>query len=175
MLELYAWNCLTLINSREQIYPENNTSVSHAIFARVFLFGFLNILLSVWYRVSSQPFMICFCYQEPVFTCDESVVPSISVYPGQTFRIMAVGMGVGISPAVVRSRINGKYDITPELQSLGIACEPLNYTILAPENLSGIHVQLTVEGSYLQFNLIRYLNVSTFKALSLNSFNVSAI
>ena len=71
--EIYAgtvWNCLTLINSKEQIYPENNTSVSHAIFARVFLFGFLNISLGVWYRVSSQPFIICFCYQGPAFTYD---------------------------------------------------------------------------------------------------------
>ena len=164
--EIYAGtvlNCLTLINSKEQMYPENITSVSHAIFARVFLFGFLNISHSVWYRVSSQPYMICFCYQGPAFTCTcgESVVPSINVYPGQTFKITAVGMGRGISPAVVRSRINAKYDIIPELQQLGNACEPLNYTILAAENISGIHVQLTVEGSYLQFNLIRYLNVST--------------
>ena len=47
-----------------------------------------------------------------------------------------------------------------ELQSLGNACEPLNYTLLAPENISGIRVQLTVEGSYFQFNLMRYLNLS---------------
>ena len=43
---------------------------------------------------------------------------------------------VGISPAVVRSRISGKYDIFPKLQSLGNACEPLNCIILAPENIS---------------------------------------
>ena len=71
--------------------------------------------------------------------------------------------GIGISPAVVRSRISGKYDIFPELQSLGNSCESLNYTVLAPENISGILVQLTVEGCYIQFNLIRYLNVSTLK------------
>ena len=63
-------------------------------------------------------------------------------------HVLAVRIGVGISPAVVRSRINRKYDIFPEFQSLGNACEPLNYTILAPENISGILVQLTVEGSY---------------------------
>ena len=65
---------------------------------------------------------------------------------------MAVGLGVGISPAVVRSRIIGKYDIFPELQSLGIACEPLNYTLLAPGNISGIRVRLTVEGTYSNIN-----------------------
>ena len=58
------------------------------------------------------------------------------------------GMGIGISPAVVRSRIDGEqFDIFPELQSLGNTCEPLNYTILASENVSGILVQLKVEGS----------------------------
>ena len=43
--------------------------------------------------------------------CDGSVVPHISVYPGQAFKIIAVGMGVGISPAVARSEISDKYDI----------------------------------------------------------------
>ena len=71
--------------------------------------------------------------------CNVSVVQqSIIVFPGQTFKVLAVGIGVGISPAVVRSRINSKYDISAEVQSLRNACEPLNYTILAPENISGI-------------------------------------
>ena len=103
---------------------------------------------------------------------DGSVVRHISVHPGQIFRIMAVGLGVGISPAVVRSRIIGKYDIFPELQSLGIACEPLNYTLLAPGNISGIRVRLTVEGTYSN---IKLLNITTLKALFCNSFNISAI
>ena len=87
--------------------------------------------------------------------CDATVVPSICVYPGQTIIILSAGMGVGISPAVVRSRINGKYDIFPELQQLGNECEPLNYTMLAPENLSGIFVELTVQRPY--FSVIKYL------------------
>ena len=95
--------------------------------------------------------------------CDENGVPTISIYPGQTFGILAVGMGVGISPAVVRSRINSKYDISPKLQSLERACEPLNCTILAPENISGILVHLTVERSSKNFVLIRYLSVNTLK------------
>ena len=74
---------------------------------------------------------------------------------------MAVGVGVGISPAVIRSKINGKYDISPEVQSLGNVCEPLNYTILAPENTSEILVQLTVEGSHLVPGFIKYLNLTT--------------
>ena len=48
--EIYAetvWNCITLINPEEQIYQENITTISHAIFAHVFLFGFLNVSLSV--------------------------------------------------------------------------------------------------------------------------------
>ena len=68
---------------------------------------------------------------------------------------------MGISPAVVRSSINSEYDIFPELQSLGNACEPLNYTVLAPENTSEILVQLTVEGSYLISGYIKYLIVTT--------------
>ena len=92
--------------------------------------------------------------------CDGTVVPSISVYPGQTFKVSAVGYGIGISPASVKSRINGKYEIFPELQSLGNACEPLKYTILAPENVSGILVQLAVERSYIN---MKYLNLTTLK------------
>ena len=61
----------------------------------------------------------------------------------------------GISPAVVRSRISSEYDIFPEFQSLGNACGSLNYTILAPENKSGILVQLTVEGSYRYITSLR--------------------
>ena len=67
--------------------------------------------------------------------CNVSVVQqSIIVFPGQLFNVLAVGVGVGISPAVVRSRISIKYDISREVQTLGNVCEPLNYTILAPEN-----------------------------------------
>ena len=96
--------------------------------------------------------------------CDKSVVQqSISVFPGQTFKVSAVGVGIGISPAVVKSSINSEYEIFPELQSLGNACEPLNYTILAPENTSEILVQLTVEGSYLVPGDIKYLNLTTLK------------
>ena len=87
----------------------------------------------------------------------------LQVYPGQLFKILAVGMGVGISPAIVRNKISGKYDIFPEFQSLGKACEPLNYTILAPEMIPGILVQLTVEGSYTRSHSTRYLNLATLK------------
>ena len=65
--------------------------------------------------------------------------------------------------AVVRSRINGKCDIIPELQSLGNACEPLNYTVMAPEDMSGILVQLRAEGSSLIYGSIKYLNLTTLK------------
>ena len=117
---------------------------------------------SSFYQVSSQPLTVCFCHQGPGLMCDASVVQqNISVFPGQTFKVLAVGFGVGISPAVVRSRINSKYDISAEVQSLGNACEPLNYTILAPENISGIIVQMTVEGSYYHPGFIKYLNITT--------------
>ena len=133
--EIYAGtvkNFYTLINFTGQSANfEIVGHISHAIFAHVFRFGFLNNSLSSQYQVSSHPFTICFCYPGPELMCNNNVVPSISVYPGQTFNISAVGMGVGISPAVVRSRINGKYEIFPKLQGLGNACEPLNYTILA--------------------------------------------
>ena len=74
-----------------------------------------------------------------------------------------MGIGAGISPAVVKSSINGKYDISPKVHSLGNACEPLNYTILAPENMSSILVQLTIEGSYIFSGYIKYLNLTTLK------------
>ena len=155
-------NCFTLINFTGQLANiEKISHISHAIFAHVFYFGFLNISLSPHYHVSSQPVTICFCYPGQELMCDRTVVPSISVYPGQTFNILAVGMGMGISPAVVKSRINGKYGILPELQSLGNACEPLNYTIFAPENISGILVQLTIERSYI--SNMKYLNLTTLK------------
>ena len=141
--DIYAGNakeCVTKVNSRHMF-----TNIkSRATFFHVFRFGLLNSSLSTLYRVSSDSLFVCFCNERQELMCDESVVPHISVYPGQAFKILAVGMGVGISPAVVRSRISDKYDIFPELQSLGNACEPLNYIILAPGNLSGIRVWLTV-------------------------------
>ena len=157
-------DCIILSASKEQATSsERNSGVSNAIFSHVFHFEMLNNSLRFWYEVSSHPNTVCFCFDKLEFICDETVVPSISVYPGQMFSIMAVGMGVGISPAVVRSRISGKYDIFPELESLENACEPLNYTILAPENISGILVQLTVEGSYFHASSIKYLNLITLK------------
>ena len=155
--EIYAgtvWDCINLSTYEEQ--PEV-FALSHAIFTQVFLLN-----SSFLYQVSSQPLTVCFCYQGPELMCDESVVQQ-SVFPGQTFHVLAVGVGIGISPAVVKSRINGKYDISPKLQSLGNACEPLNYTILAPENISGILMQLTVEGSHLFSGYIKYLNLTTLK------------
>ena len=152
----HAKEYITTVNSRHMF-----TSIkSKAIFFHVFRFGPLNSSLSTFYRVSSDPLFICFCNERTELMCDGSVVPHISVYPGQAFKIIAVRFGAGISPAVVRSKISDKYDIIlfPEFQSLGNACEPLNYTILAPENISGIHVWLTVEGAYLNR---KYLNLTT--------------
>ena len=138
-------DCASLFTS--EFVLQKIFSTSQAIFSHVFHFKFLNITFSSLYQVSSQPDTICYCYQESGLLCDENAVPIISIYPGQTFGILAVGMGVGISPVVIRSQINSKYDISPKLQHLERACEPLNCTILAPENISGILVQLTVEKS----------------------------
>ena len=154
-------NLLTLSTSKEQITTAKLTSVSHEIFVHVFHLEFLNTFLSSWYQVSSQPLKICVCY--PGLMHVATVVESISVYPGQTFSILAVGVGAEISPAVVRSKISGKYDIFPKFQNLGNACEPLNYTILAPENVSGILVQLTVEGSHSRSHLKKYLNLTILR------------
>ena len=151
-------DCFTLIGNSRVKFSSN---MSQAIFSHVFHFKSPNKTFSSWYQVSSRPFKICFCYPGPKLVCDASVVPNISVYPGQTFRILAIGMGIGISPAVVRSWISGKYNISPELQSLDNACELLNYTILAPESISGIRVQLTVEGYYVNSGTIKNLNLTT--------------
>ena len=151
--------CINLSTYEEQMPSEKTTALSRAIFTQVFLF---KVVKSSFYQVSSQPVKVCFCHQGPELMCDVSVVQqSISVFPGQTFKVLVVGVGVGFSPAVVRSRINSKYDISAEVQSLGNACEPLSYTILAPENISGIFVQLTVEGSYYFPGYIKYLNITT--------------
>ena len=151
--------CINLSTYEEQMPSEKNIALPRAIFTQVFIF---KVVKSPFYQVSSQPVKVCFCYQGPGLMCDVSVVQqSISVFPGQTFKVLAVGVGAGFSPAVVRSRINSKYDISAEVQSLGNACEPLNYTILAPENISGIFVQLTVEGSYYLPGYIKYLNLTT--------------
>ena len=162
--EIYAgtiYNCINLSTYEEQ---KKRLVLSLAIFMHVFvMYEVVNdSSLSSFYQVSSQPLTICFCYQGLELMCDASVVQQ-SVFPGQTFHVLAVGKGIGISPALVKSRINGKYDISPKVQSLGIACEPLNYTILAPENISEIFVQLTVEGSYLLPGYIKYLNLTTLK------------
>ena len=162
--EIYAgtvMDCITLIDYKEQTYPDKVSSISRTIYAHVFHFGFLNTSFSSNYQVSSISLTICYCYQWPELMCSAIVMPNISVYPGQTFTISAVGVGIGISPATVRSRISSKYTISPEHQDLGNACEPLNYTILAPENISGILAQLTVEGSYPKFD--KYLNLTTLK------------
>ena len=150
---------INLSTYEEQLTSEKYSALSHAIFTHVFLY---KVVKSSFYQVSSQPVKVCFCHQGAELMCDVSVVQqNISVFPRQTFKVMAVGIGVGISPAVVRSRINSKYEIFPELQSLGNACEPLNYTILASENTSEILVQVTVEGSYLVPGYIKYLNLTT--------------
>ena len=156
-------DCASLITS--EFVPSKMFSTSHAIFSHVFHFKFQNISFSHLYQVSSQPDTICYCYEDSGLLCDENAIPIISIYPGQTFGILAVGMGVGISPAVIRSQIidNSKYDISPKLQHLERACEPLNCTIFAPENISGIPVQLTVEKSSINFVLIKYLSVNTLK------------
>ena len=155
-------SCINLSTYEEQINSQQLSALSLAIFTHVFIIH--KVVNSSFYQVSSQPLTVCFCYQGPEPMCDVSVVQqSISVFPGQTFHVLTVGTGTGISPAVVRSRINNKYDIFSEVQSLGNACEPLNYTILAPENISGIPVQLTVEGSYLYSRYIKYLNLMTLE------------
>ena len=152
-------DCINLSTYEEQLTSEKYSALSYAIFTHVFLFEVVNSSL---YQLSSQPVKVCFCHQGPGLMCDVSVVQqSISVFPGQTFKVLAVGVGAGISPAVVRSRISSKYDISREVLTLGNACEPLNYTILAPENTSEIIVQLTVEGSYLVPGYIKYLNLTT--------------
>ena len=152
-------DCINLSTYEEQITSEKRSALPHAIFTHVFSY---KVVKSSFYQVSSQPLTVCFCYQGLELMCDESVVQqSIRVFPGQTFKALAVGVGFGISPAVIKSRINGKNDISPEVQSLGNACEPLNYTILAPENTSEILVQLTVEGSHLVPGYIKYLNLTT--------------
>ena len=161
--EIYTgtvWNCINLSTYKERISSKKLSALSLAIFKRVFIIHKDVNDSSLSYQVSSQPLRICFCYQGPELMCDVSVVQQ-SVFPGQTSHVLAVGVGIGISPAVVKSRINGKYDIFPKVQSLGNACEPLNYTILAPENISGILVQLTVEGSYHFSGYTKYLNVTT--------------
>ena len=163
--EIYAAtveNCINLSTYKEQITSNKLSALSFAIFTHVFIIHNDVNDSSLSYQVSSQPLKICFCYQGPEPMCDASVVQQ-NVFPGQTFHVLSVGVGIGISPAVVKSRINGKYDISPKVQSLGNACEPLNYTILAPENISGILVQLTVEGSYLHSHYIKYLNLMTLE------------
>ena len=160
--EIYAGTidgCINLSTYVEQMTSEKCSVLSRAIFTQVFLY---KVVKSSFYQVSSQPVKVCFCHQGPELMCDESVVQqSISVFPGQTFKVLAVGVGIGISPAVVKSTTNSKYEIFPELQSLGNACEPLNYTILAPENTSEILVRVSVEGSHLVPGFIKYLNLMT--------------
>ena len=87
-------DCINLSTYEEQITSEKRSALSHAIFTHVFLYKVVNSSL---YQVSSQPQRICFCYQGPGLMCDDSVVQqSISVFPGQSFKVLAVGVGAGI-------------------------------------------------------------------------------
>ena len=141
-------------------------NVSTSVFGHVFHLIPQNTSLGSWYEVSSKPIMVCFCSnqtKQPLCHIDEMAT---NAYPGQTIKVLAVGIGMGITPygivpAVVRSRTDSQYDVYPEVQSLGNACEPLNYTVLAPEGISGITVIITVEGSPMLLNSARHLIITT--------------
>ena len=95
------------VNCNSEISFTKQANIIFALFFHVFQVEYQDTSpLISWYQMSSQPFTVCFCYPEPQIICNGTVVPNISVYPGQTFQVLAVGMGVGISSAVVRSRIN---------------------------------------------------------------------
>ena len=151
--------CFSLLTYTDDYLDVHITS--KAVFEHVFHME----LNSPWYQISSLPHTVCFCAAETPHC--ERKIKDISVYPGQTFKVWAVGIGFGspsdgISPAIVRSRIESKYYIFPELQSLSNACEPLNYTVLAPEGISGILVLITVE-RYAAPDKPKRLNITTLK------------
>ena len=128
-------------------------NVSRRVFRNVFRLIPQNVSLSSWYEVSSAPYRVCFCSKKSKQPHCPTNVVNTSVYPGQKIKVWAVGAGQGtpdydgMTPAIVRSQTDNQYNVFPEVQSLGNACEPLNYTVLAPEGISGITVVITVEGS----------------------------
>ena len=113
------------------------------------------------YQVSSEPTLMVYCYGETVIKQPDWTVSveSFTVYPGQTVHFWAVAMGSGgIVSGVARARIESDkhmlvqgyhtrdYSIFPELQDVTNSCSLLHYTLLAPENISGIPVLFMVEG-----------------------------
>ena len=155
-------NLLTYARFRD----DNILIFSQRVFGHIFHLFPQNFSLGYWYELSSKPIMACFCSNQSRQPLCDNMVMNRNLYPGQTIKVWAVGMGVGnsygIVPAIVRSITDSKYSVFPEVQSLGNACEPLNYTVLAPEGISGINVMITVEG-IPRVSFPRHLNITTLQ------------
>ena len=113
--------CKDLLTYDSAVDREVFLNVSISVFGHIFHFFPQNTSLDSWYEVSSEPVMVCFCSnltKQPLCHIAEMAT---SVYPGQTIKVWAVGIGwgnpFGIVPAVVRSRTDSQYDVYPEVQS----------------------------------------------------------
>ena len=159
-----VYGCRNLLTYHHK-WDDTIFTFSKRVFKRVFHLIPQNTSLGSWYEVSSEPYAVCFCSNQSKQPLCDIHEMTTSVYPGQTIKVWAVGVGqgdlFGIVPAIVKIRTDSQYNIFPEVQRLGNACEPLNYTVLAPEGLSGITVIITVERNPIILDLPRHLIITT--------------
>ena len=88
--------------------------------------------------ISSDPFRICLCNLNNRPNCSQSM-QTLSVYPGETFKVSAVAVGQrnGIVPSAVRSHTDkGRLASSQYIQQTTKMCTTLNYTVFSQEDVS---------------------------------------
>ena len=88
--------------------------------------------------ISSDPFRICLCNLNNRPNCSQSM-QTLSVYPGETFKVSAVAVGQrnGIVPSAVRSHTDkGRLASSQYIQQTTKMCTTFNYTVFSQEDVS---------------------------------------
>ena len=127
--------------------------------------------------ITSDPIRICTCSltsSAPNYTATEL---NVTVYPGQTFQMLAIGVGQrqGTVPATVYSHILQRAgpNAQPTLETLqhtqetGTACTNLSYTIRSP-NKDETMILTTEKFAYIHMDQIIELNPSNITQFVVN-------
>ena len=156
---IYGGELLGCSQNAQKLIHQSQRETPEKIFITTFKLDLTSLDNS---ELSSVAVGLCFCtldYQNcHIHTKD------VSVYPGQTFTVQAVGIGYygGTTPAVIRQTTVANVTLkSTEPQSLGTACGDLTFEVEAPENISDILIQLTAEGSAFPFHYSKFLSVDT--------------
>ena len=112
--------------------------------------------------ISSDPFHICLCNLNNRPNCSQSK-KTLSVYPGETFRVsvVAVGQRDGIVPSAIRSHTDkGELASSQYIQQTTKMCTTLNYTVFSQEDVS---LELYPEGPCSTVGAKLLLKLSTHR------------